>query len=55
VTLTPIERVSIRHGQVAGRAFFWGSKRPVAILVEAHGREWRIELEPAPENESERT
>jgi hypothetical protein len=42
--LTPIERISIRLHRVAGQAFFAGSKRPIAVLVRAGDRAWRIEV-----------
>lgn len=44
IVLTPIARVTIRHDRVAGRVFFSGSKRPVAVLVRSGDHELRIDV-----------
>jgi hypothetical protein len=57
VTLTPIERLTIRSTVTSGVVLFSGSKEPLAILVERGGEQFTLELAsagPSAENASDR-
>ena len=48
LTITPVEQVSIRLHRVGDAVAGFASKRPVAVVVRAPEREWRIELPAGP-------
>jgi hypothetical protein len=47
VTLTPIERLTIRSTVTSGVVLFSGSKEPLAIVVERGGEQFTLELASA--------
>lgn len=53
--ITPVERVSIRVFELAGSLAGRAEKRPIALLLRAGDREWRVELPgfaPRPDTDS---
>jgi hypothetical protein len=53
VTLTPVERVTIRSVVVGGFVLFSGSKELVSVVVQSGEEQFTLELKDSPDPEQE--